>query len=289
MHSPHTPVLLDAVVTALDIQPNDCIVDGTLGFGGHAQALIQHLGPHGRYIGLDQDPAAIAYCKSLFESDIRVSLHQCNFRDVSTVLTNDQPVHKVLIDLGVSSYQLDHQTRGFSFQHPDAALDMRMDPTYGQPASVLLNTATVEALSDMFRQNADLDAPKLIQKIDAFRATRPFETTHDLVSVVKQSFYFNNLRRQYIAMVQRVFQAVRMAVNDELGAMHDFLYSIPSYMPSGAILAVICFHSGESKTLKRVLPNCLSPVQKKVIKPTYAERRKNSRSACAQLRIYAKL
>ena len=133
------------------------------------------------------------------------------------------------------------------------------------------------------------DSSKLIQNIEQFRSNQAFERTQDLVGVVKQSFYFRNSRRQYIAMVQRVFQALRIAVNDELGALHDFLHSIPNYMPSGAKLAVICFHSGESKLLKRTLPSTLAPVRKKVIKPTYAERRKNTRSACAQLRIYEKI
>lgn len=289
MRSPHIPVLLDAVVAELAVQPNDCIVDGTLGFGGHAQALIQQLGPTGRYIGLDQDPAAIVYCKTQFQSDDRVHIHACNFRHIDTVLSASIPVHKVLIDLGVSSHQLDHQTRGFSFQHPDAALDMRMNTEQGDSAATLLNTLSTQQLLTLFIQNADLDAPKLIQNIEQFRSNQAFERTQDLVGVVKQSFYFRNSRRQYITMVQRVFQALRIAVNDELGALHDFLQCIPKYMPSGAKLAVICFHSGESKRLKQTLPPTLIPVRKKVIKPTYAERRKNTRSACAQLRIYEKL
>jgi 16S rRNA (cytosine1402-N4)-methyltransferase len=289
MPAPHIPVLCDSVVTALAIQPNDHVLDGTLGFGGHAQAILNHLSDDGRYIGLDQDPAAISYCQSVFQLDSRVSIHQCNFRDIHRVLDASVPVNKVLIDLGVSSYQLDHETRGFSFQHADAPLDMRMDPTHAQSAASLLNTAVEHELATIFNQNADLDAPKLVQNIVSFRANRAFESTNDLLSVIKQSFYFRNSRRNYIAMVQRVFQAIRMAVNDELVALQTFVQTIPNYMPSGSRLAVICLHSGESKRLKRILPASLTPVQKKVIKPTYAERKKNSRAACAQLRIYEKL
>ncbi|MDG2264519.1 MAG: 16S rRNA (cytosine(1402)-N(4))-methyltransferase, partial [Candidatus Marinamargulisbacteria bacterium] len=102
MPAPHIPVLCDSVVTALAIQPNDHVLDGTLGFGGHAQAILNHLSDDGRYIGLDQDPAAISYCQSVFQLDSRVSIHQCNFRDIHRVLDASVPVNKVLIDLGVS-------------------------------------------------------------------------------------------------------------------------------------------------------------------------------------------
>ena len=282
----HKPVLCDETIRELDIQPSDVVFEGTLGYGGHAQHIIPHCQ---RYIGVDQDKDAIAYCQDKFQHHDHITLVHDNFKHITTILDqlNCKKVDKILIDIGLSSVQLDHKQRGFSFQH-NAPLDMRMDQTTQQTAADILNTYSIERLSEIFQNHAGIRNPKFMQRISETRDSTPYECTSQLITTIKKSFFFNNRRSQFINTMQRIFQALRIEVNQELLALEQFLdHAIHCLNPGGRI-AIITFHSGEDKRVKSFFHHqpAFKMTTKKIIKPTQAEIKQNSRAKCAKLRVY---
>lgn len=286
MTHPHVPVLAKELSQIVAVQPGDRILDATVGFGGHARVLLPLITETGRYYGIDQDPEAIAYCRSYFDDVSTLTLIHGNFAAMQAYAI--APVNCVIFDLGVSSHQLDAADRGFGIHHT-SLLDMRMSLTTKKTAASVLNSYTPDALATMFETHADLKSARLIQMILTTRDAQPFETTDDLRQVIKRSFYFNNSRRRYIAMLQRVFQAIRIEVNAEAACLIQALAQLPDQVQPGGRVAIIAFHSGESRLIKAHMPACFAPVNKKVIKPDASERHQNTRAACAQLRVYAKL
>ena len=252
----HHPVLLDECLTWLAPQPGQLVVDGTVGGGGHAAAILARIGPEGRLIGLDRDPEALrAAAERLASFGDRARLEHASFRQLPDVLAalGIEAVDGILLDLGVSSHQLDEPQRGFRFAEAtadDTPLDMRMDPGSGDPASTLLMRATEEELGAWFRDYADLrGARRLARAIVAARRQAPLEKTADLLAVIRAAGIGRGRRHNPATLV---FQALRIAVNDELGALADGLEGAIESLRPGGRLVVIAYHSAED----RIVKNC---------------------------------
>ncbi len=202
---------------------------------------------------------------------------------------NQPKIDKVLVDLGVSSWQIDQPERGFSFQK-DGPLDMRMNASEGQTASDILQHYETEALLAMFKTGGELRRPeKLVQRLIEKRKSEPISTTLQLVEHIKKSFYFRNQRTLFMKTCAQVFQALRMEVNQELQNLGIFLEALESHLnPSGRV-AIITFHSLEDRLVKQFFKSNshFQPINKKVISPTYAQTQHNPRSRSAKLRVYS--
>jgi 16S rRNA (cytosine1402-N4)-methyltransferase len=243
----HTPVLLKEVLEALTPQVGEIFVDGTLGGGGHAQALLE---AGARVIGLDQDPEALDFAKEKRLHRFGESFQpvRANFARLAAVLDElgVPEVDGVLLDLGVSSWQLETAQRGFSFQR-EGALDMRMDPDGGVTAADLVNGAPAEELARIFREyGEEPNARRIALRIVRGRVARPFETTMQLALAVEEVVP----RRGRIHPATRVFQALRMAVNREMEALESVLGQAAARLRAGGRMAVITFHSLEDRMVK---------------------------------------
>jgi len=258
----HRPVLLETSLSFLALRPNATIVDGTLGAGGHAAAILERIAPDGVLIGLDRDPAAIAAAsRTLAPFADRARLRHASFRDLHQVLAEEDvlPVDGVLFDLGVSSPQLDDPQRGFRFgadTADDTALDMRMDPESGVTAAHLLRRAPVDTLAAWFRDYSDLPgAHRLARAIAETRENKPLRTARDLREVIAAAGVGRGRRHDPATLV---FQALRIAVNDEIGALTDGLEGAIESLRPGGRLVVIAYHSAED----RVVKNCFRDAQR---------------------------
>lgn len=297
--------MLEEVLAALDPQPGQLVLDGTLGGGGHSEALL-HRGA--RVIGMDQDPTALAAASARLASfgDRFCALHG-NFRHFPEILTEIgiSGVDHLLIDLGVSSHQLDEAQRGFSFQK-DGPLDLRMNPSQGEPASHWINTADADSLARWFREYGEEPrAWPLAQAIVKARASQPITRTLQLADLISRHSPPRGRRHP----ATQVFQALRIAVNDELGALRDFLEVAPRWLKPGGRIAVITFHSLEDRIVKQAFhrlsqptldrpewpeprPNpdyCLRLLSKKPVEPSAAEIARNPRARSARLRTAERL
>lgn len=249
----HVPVLLDAVLDGLRIRDDGCYVDGTFGRGGHSGAILERLGAAGRLVAIDRDPAAIASAGPGFGDDPRVELVRGELGELDAILDArglKGRVDGMLFDLGVSSPQLDEPGRGFSFRH-DGPLDMRMDPESGVPASEWLNNVDVTELSRTLKQyGEERQAKRIARAIVAARASAPLSTTRALADVVAAAAPQRGSR---IHPATRTFQAIRIAVNDELGQLERALAASLDALSAGGRLAVISFHSLEDRIVKRFI------------------------------------
>ncbi|MFZ5477942.1 MAG: 16S rRNA (cytosine(1402)-N(4))-methyltransferase RsmH [Myxococcota bacterium] len=233
----HVPVLLADVVELLAPRPGALVVDGTAGRGGHVAAL---LAGGARVVAVDRDPDAVAAVRARFGDAVEV--HHAAFSDLPRVL-GDRLADGVLLDLGVSSPQLDRPERGFSFR-ADGPLDMRMDPTQGEPAGELLDRLDEAALVDaLFRYGDERHARRIAR---AVLAARPLRTTKQLADVVAGVVRPDGR----IHPATRTFQALRILVNDELGELERALARVPDLLAVGGRFAVIAFHSGEDRMVK---------------------------------------
>ena len=285
----HIPVLLKEALSNLDIQPNDTIADFTVGFGGHASHIIEKLNQDGRYIGIDQDITAVNHCKQKFKSMKNVSIYHSNYHSFDNIFQkeNIKKIDKVLIDLGVSSKQFDDFSRGFSHRE-DATLDMRMDQSCNLTAKDILNTYSKHELSDIFYNYGELiHNKKLVENIVYHRKKHTINTTFELCELIKKSYYFNNNRKNQIKIYSQVFQALRIEVNKEFEVLQNTLTKLYSYLKETSVVFVITFHSLEDKLVKTLVKSSstyyFSP--KKVIKPSYEEKKKNSRARSAHGRV----
>jgi 16S rRNA (cytosine1402-N4)-methyltransferase len=284
---PHIPVLPVAVLHYLSPQPGQVLVDATVGAGGHARLLAERLLPGGRLIGLDQDPAVLEVARTRLEG-LPITFVHGNFdvlRQALDELAIDS-VDGVLADLGVSSLQLDTPERGFSFQQ-DGPLDMRMDPTTGEPASALVRRLSERDLADLFWQyGEERFSRRIARKIIEVRRRTPIETTSQLAELVRRSVPRPRGRRQTIDPATRVFQALRIAVNDELGALERLLTALSNCLRPAGRAVIISFHSLEDRRVKQAFRDrerwrVLTP------KPVVAgeeEVRNNPRARSAKLR-----
>ena len=306
----HRPVLLDECIKALNIRPDGVYLDGTLGRAGHSREIVKRLNT-GRLICVDRDDAALEAAKDrLADWMDKVTLVHSNFDQVDSILTELglAGIDGMLFDLGVSSPQLDDGSRGFSYM-TDAPLDMRMDRSEGLTAAVVVNTWTQEELRRiLFQYGEERCAPQIAGTIVRRREEKPIETTLELVEVIKSAMPSKALReKQHPA--KRSFQAIRIAVNDELASVDRMLRSAVPRLNKGGRLAVITFHSLEDRIVKTGMAEfakgCTCPpdfpvcvcgktpdvklVSRKPILPTEREVEENPRARSAKLRVCEKL
>ncbi|MBC7541869.1 MAG: 16S rRNA (cytosine(1402)-N(4))-methyltransferase RsmH, partial [Candidatus Sericytochromatia bacterium] len=258
----HRSVLLEAVLSLLDPKPGEVMLDGTAGGGGHAVAIAARLLPGGFLWALDTDPTAVGVARArLAAVTDRFDVRQANFRTLGE-LTKDgsiPPLDGILLDLGVSSHQLDTAERGFSFSK-DAPLDMRLNPTEGPTAAELVNTLSADALADIIFRYGEERANRAIGRaIVEARKLKPIETTAELAAIVAKVVGHAGK----IHPATRTFQALRIAVNEELTSLETVLPDAISALKPGGRLAVISFHSLEDRIVKETLrteaTDCICP------------------------------
>ncbi len=291
----HVPVLLDSVLAALQPKPGDVIVDCTLGLGGHSAALLERITPGGRLIGIDFDPANIQFARPRLQlTNGRFDLYHNNFAALPIVLAEAGvgQVNGLLADLGVASPQIDDPARGFSFKR-DGPLDMRMDPTRGQPASALVNRLSqAELTRSLLELGDETDAPEIARLIVEYREQKPIETTGQLMAIICQARDFTIQRAAGAKLhpATRTFQALRILVNRELANLHRLLAVLPDCLAPGAVAGIISFHSGEDRRVKAAFRDAhraglYSHISPDPIVAGEAEQKANPRSRSAKLRI----
>jgi 16S rRNA (cytosine1402-N4)-methyltransferase len=288
--SRHVPVLPAEVLASLAPKPGQIIVDATVGGGGHARLIAQHLGPNGRLIGLDQDPAMLNLSRAGL-AQMPITLMQSNFDQLRDVLDHQgiSAVDGVLADLGVCSDQLDDAERGFSFQQ-NGPLDMRLNPAEDEPAASLLKRLSERDLADLFwKYGEERFSRRIARRIVETRRRTPLETTEELAELIRRSV--PRPRGRQIDPATRVFQALRIAVNDELGALDRFLTALPSCLKPGGRAAIISFHSLEDRSVKQAFRDrkLYTVLTKKPIQASEDELRSNPRSRSAKLRAAIRL
>jgi 16S rRNA (cytosine1402-N4)-methyltransferase len=275
----HRPIMVEEILGVLRPKPGDLAVDCTLGHGGHAARLLSAIRPGGRLIAFDVDPIesqkAETHLHELGFGDSCI-VHKKNFAGLARLLP--EPADVILADLGVSSMQLDNPERGFTFKH-DGPLDLRMNPRRGRPASALLATLDVHALSTVLRENAD--TPNAEQLAEGILADPP-STTMQLAEAVYRSGGDEDA-------VRLVFQALRIEINDEFGALDALLRDLPFCLKPGGRVAILTFHSGEDRRVKKAFQSAeregiYSAIAHDIIRPGPDEVRDNPRSRSAKLR-----
>jgi len=281
----HVPVLAEEVRRACAVQPGETIVDGTFGAGGHATLLAADLHGRGRLIAIDRDPSVRPYFESFRRrfGSLQARLLRGEFSLVLEQLAaNDVEADVVLLDLGVSSMQLDRPERGFSYA-ADAPLDMRMDPSARVSARELVNESDEKELTRIFRRYGEERYARQIAR--AIVRRRPIETTAELVDVIRAAIPAP-ARFGEGHPARRVFQALRIAVNEELDALERALPAALDMLRPGGRLAVISFHSLEDRIVKRALKESgiWEPMTKKPITPSEEEVAENPRARSAKLR-----
>ena len=303
----HVPVLAEEVRELLDVSPGETVVDATFGAGGHAAALAADLEGKGRFIAIDRDPTVRPYFESFQRRShgVQTRFLRGDFDVVMAQLAqNDVQADAVLLDLGVSSMQIDRPERGFSYA-VDAPLDMRMDPSAERSAKEVVNEAGERELADVFRRyGEERFSRQIASAIGRRRREQPYERTSELVETIREAIPAPR-RFGDGHPAKRVFQALRIEVNDELGSLERALPSILSMLRPGGRVAVISFHSLEDRIVKRFFAaearGCTCPpdfpvcvcgkeprvrlVTKKAVRPSPAEVAVNVRSASARLRV----
>ncbi len=296
-HTPagtHVPICVEEIQTALALKPGDWALDATLGYGGHTQALLPNVLPGGRWIGLDVDPLELprteARLRALGFGENVLQVRRTNFAALAAVTAElGRGFDGILADLGVSSMQIDTPSRGFTFK-VDGPLDLRMNPQKGQPASHLLKSLREEQLRDLLEANADEPfATEIATQLTAMRGT--LETTRDLAAQVRGVLMELGIEDpdEIRATLQRVFQALRIAVNDEFGVLDRLMAALPRALAPGGRVAILTFHSGEDRRVKKAFQEGLrcglyEAIAPEPIRPSAEERRNNPRSAPAKLR-----
>ncbi|WP_444659677.1 16S rRNA (cytosine(1402)-N(4))-methyltransferase RsmH [Caproiciproducens sp. R2] len=304
----HKPVLFDETIESLDIHPDGVYIDGTAGGGGHSQAIADRL-TTGRLLSIDQDPDAVRAVTERLKSYRCSTVYQANFSEMAEVAASLKlvPADGVLLDIGVSSYQLDNPERGFSY-HSDAPLDMRMSRT-GVSAAELVNSLSWQELAQIIsRYGEDRNARGIAKGIVKAREQKPIQTTLELAEIIKESVPAA-VRREQGHPARKTFQALRIAVNGELDRLSEGLDAAFSILKPGGRLAVITFHSLEDRIVKQRMASwctgCTCPpdfpvcvcgkkpkaelLYKKGLAPGEAELKENPRSRSARLRVCIKL
>jgi 16S rRNA (cytosine1402-N4)-methyltransferase len=315
MEEGHLPVMVEEVMTALSPRPGSFQVDGTVGGGGHALRILEATSPDGRLLGLDADPRAIERVgRRLASFGDRLVLRNTNFEHLDSVARSVgwDHVDGILLDLGLSSFQLSETERGFSFR-AEGPLDMRFDPSQGQPASQLVNTLDEESLTRLFRAyGEEPDARRIARAIVRARGEAPIETAAQLATVVSSAVARprHTGRHSRIHPATRVFQALRISVNAELDVLARALERAVDLLRPGGVLVVISYHSLEDRIVKRTFAaerrGCICPPETPVCvcgrqprlaavggtrprTPTEAEVAANPRARSARLRAAVRL
>jgi 16S rRNA (cytosine1402-N4)-methyltransferase len=299
MTTDHYPVMLEEAVEVLALEGAEKVVDTTFGGGGHARRVLRQLGPEGRVIGVDRDPEAVARAAGLAEEDRRFTFRPGSYDEVLEGLVEEgERVDAVLFDLGLSSYQIDEATRGFSYVR-DGPLDMRMDPERGESAADFLNRAEPEEIISVLVRYGDVPYGEARRVAREIVRRRPLGTTLELAGTVRAAVGWKERGGN---PAKRFFQAVRLYVNDELDGLERALDTTERLLEPGGRLVAITFHSGEDRIVKRFiseragrcvclpeLPVCICgarPIFRKglIRRPSTQEIEENPRSASARLR-----
>lgn len=284
--SQHVPVLAQEVLTWLRPTVGQTIVDGTLGGGGHARLLAQEVGSSGLVVALDRDPVAIESAASRL-TGLSVRAVAANYSDMPEVLAQlaIDAVDGIVLDLGYSSDQLADESRGFSF-HGSGPLDLRFDPSRGEPAWKLVERLSAEHLADLiFRYGEDRFSRRIARRIVERRQASPIRTAADLARVVRESV--PRSRDERLDPATRTFQALRIAVNEELKWLEVALRRLPDCLRPGGRLAVISFHSLEDRLIKEAFRDDarLEVLTRRPIRPGEQEVASNPRASSAKLRV----
>ena len=292
----HVPVMLEEVLEHLKPRPGQTILDGTAGSGGHAAVIKERLQPGGRLILLDRDAEALKRLIARFGRSSDLRYFHANFCDFHEVLAacGEKRLDGALVDLGVSSEQLADGERGFSFDRP-GPLDMRMDRSEGPTAEEIVNRWGPDRLVWALKTYGDQPmARRIVLSIVEARQRRPIRRTDELAEIVRSALPAATRRRQRIHPATRVFQALRIAVNDELGSLETFLDKIFDYLKPGGRVVVISFHSGEDRLVKhrfRQAASCglIEVPFSRPKTPTPEEVAANPRSRSARMRVAIRL
>lgn len=297
----HRPIMVQEILSILDIKPGKIGLDATLGYGGHTEAILEKLQFQGHLYAIDQDPIELPKTKKRLEdlgySSEYLTTLNFNFKDIDSVVIESGPLDFVLADLGVSSMQIDHPDRGFSYK-TEGPLDLRMNPNVGIPASVRLLELSEAELEGMLVENADEPYAKRIA--EAIRvhleSGKPIQTTTDLSKIIQHAL--RNLplatRAEDIKKsCQRSFQALRIDINHEFDVLYEFLEKIPSALKPGGKVAILSFHSGEDRLVKKSFQyyfrqGIYQEIADEIIRPSMDEQTANSRARSAKLRYAIK-
>lgn len=286
----HRPILVTEILEVLRPAPGEVAVDCTLGYGGHSQELLGRLAPGGKLLGLDVDPMelpkTISRLRALGYDETVFTAHQSNFAGLPQVLAAQAlaGADVILADLGISSMQIDNPARGFSVK-ADGPLDLRLNPERGQSGSALLRKIKADSLAELLIANAD--EPHAVRLASAL-AGKEIATTLQLAQAVRAALPPMGMADADLS-VRRVFQALRVAVNDEFSALETLLRNLPQCLNPGGRVAILTFHSGEDRRVKKSFEanfnrGLYSEIAREVVRPTSAEQFSNPRSAPAKLR-----
>ena len=303
----HKSVLLEESINSLNIKDDGVYVDATLGYGGHSGEILKRL-KKGKLFAFDQDEYAINYCMDKFKDNNNIEIIKSNFSNMIEELEKRgiTKIDGILFDLGVSSAQLDQDERGFSF-HKDAKLDMRMDTSKSFSAYNVVNEYSYNDLVRIFREYGEEKySTSIANKIVKYRENKPIETTLELVDIIKSGMPMKAMRESHPA--RRVFQAIRIEVNNELGVLQTALEDAIKLLDVGGRISVITFHSLEDKQVKKTfkkyseidekikglpfIPEEYKPILKiveKGITPSKKELEENNRSRSSRLRVAEKI
>jgi 16S rRNA (cytosine1402-N4)-methyltransferase len=297
----HRPICVHEILDFLDIQPHHIGLDATLGYGGHSLEILKALHHQGHLHATDQDPIELARTKERLKAlgyDEKVfSAYHLNFSDIDVVALEHGPFDFVIADLGVSSMQIDNPSRGFSFK-TSSPLDLRMDPTKGMPASEHLKLLSKDELTGILIEYADepyaLDISKAITEV--LIKGKDISLTSELFDIISHALKFlpASTRAEYIKKsAQRTFQALRIHINQEYEALYEFLEHLPNVLKPNGKVAILTFHSGEDRLVKKSFQHYFrnhtySFISDVPIRPSMEEQSSNSRSRSAKLRFAIK-
>ena len=308
MEFKHKPVLLEETINGLDIKPNGIYVDGTLGGAGHSKEILKQLSSKGLLVGIDRDEEALKAAKENLKEFQNVKYIHGNHDEIAEILESLEikEVDGILLDLGVSSYQLDERNRGFSYLGNNE-LDMRMDKTQPLTAKKVVNTYSEEELANIiYEYGEERFSRQIARKICEYRKNKEIETTEELVNIIEKSMPAFAKKDGHPA--KRTFQAIRIEVNDEIKPLYNTVRNCIKLLKPGGRLCIITFHSLEDRAVKNAyidaqgkctcpkdLPYCVCGaisegkiINKKPIIATEKEQEENSRSKSAKLRIFEK-
>lgn len=308
MEFKHEPVLLEETINGLNIKPNGIYVDGTLGGAGHSKKILKQLSSKGLLVGIDRDEEALKAAKENLKEFENVKYIHGNHDEITEILESldIKEVDGILLDLGVSSYQLDERNRGFSYLGNNE-LDMRMDKTQPLTAKKVVNTYSEEELANIiYEYGEERFSRQIARKICEYRKNKEIETTEELVNIIEKSMPASAKKDGHPA--KRTFQAIRIEVNDEIKPLYNTVRNCIKLLKPGGRLCIITFHSLEDRAVKNAyidaqgkctcpkdLPYCVCGaisegkiINKKPIIATEKEQEENSRSKSAKLRIFEK-
>ena len=306
----HVSVLLNECIENLNIKPDGIYVDGTMGGAGHSLEIVKKLSPKGTLIGIDRDEEALAVAKERLKDFSNVKYVHDNHDNIDEIIKNLnlKGVDGILLDLGVSSYQIDEKTRGFTYMN-DGPLDMRMDKSQELTAEYIVNNYKEQELARIiFEYGEEKFSRKIAKNICEYRSNKKIETTSELVKIIEKSIP-GKFREKNSHPAKRTFQAIRIEVNNEIEPLYNTVKNSINALNSKGRLCVITFHSLEDRMVKKAyvdaegkctcpkdLPYCVCGnvslgkiINKKPILPTEKEMKENSRSRSAKLRVFEKI